>query len=317
DATKAQRKRATLHWLLAGSIAGSIGLTLTALFLSEVHVDGFFTFHSGWYAGEHNQNWLVFWLLNWGVVPLLALISWIIEIQQAKKKILPFFLYAPFFTLFVLCNLISFQPFLWDNTKLLAWTSVGFSLLTAMGLLRLWRAASKKIRRREYFSTLKYLGLRSIVSLIFVATIFSGGIDAVSAIQFQQHQYQMYSSEELELAEWVKENTPSNSIWLTSDQHNHWLPNLTGRQIVMAYRGWLWSHGYTYSQVEQDVKTMFTQPEDMRLFQTYDISYVVIGPSEIVDWGADGSTFSQFYTPIHQTQHYVILRLHDTNNSDI
>jgi hypothetical protein len=71
----------------------------------------------------------------------------------------------------------------------------------------------------------------------------------------------LYTATEMQLVEWVKSNTPVDSVWLTDTRHNHWLYNLTGRQVLLAYPGWLWSYGYPYQELESAVRAALSSTE--------------------------------------------------------
>ena len=80
------------------------------------------------------------------------------------------------------------------------------------------------------------------------------------------------------MAEKVKSLTKSPAIVLTASNHNHWLPALTGRQIIMGYPGWLWTYGIDYLPRQADVAKMYQGGGE--LLKQYRVDYVVIGPDE-------------------------------------
>jgi uncharacterized membrane protein len=111
----------------------------------------------------------------------------------------------------------------------------------------------------------------------------------------------MYTATEVELAEWVKANTDPGSIWLTGNNHNHWVFNLTGRQAMMAYPGWLWTQGYDWRPVESDVRKMYAGGEiALSLIKKYGIDYVVISDSERHLFTANETFFDQEFPVIQQ-----------------
>ena len=88
----------------------------------------------------------------------------------------------------------------------------------------------------------------------------------------------LYSPSEISVAEWITTNTPEKSIFLTSDRHNH-PALLAGREVVMGYTGWLWTHGFDYLLVGNDVIKMY-QNADFDLMRKYNVSYIYVGPDE-------------------------------------
>jgi hypothetical protein len=285
------RKKLVLFWglLLATSLLISIPIYYS-FFAQNIHQE-FIHWQPGWYASEDHISWLYFWWWNWGLTPILAILAGIKLIKESIKKhhdknYEKLVIFAPFIIIFVLINLIKFQPNIWDNTKLWIWSSVGISSLAAHYLVATWKNSYKK-------SPVIKHSIRIGLIIIFFISITSGLLDAFRAVNFKLHSYVMYSAEELSLAEWVKKDTPIDSIWLTSDKHNHWLDNLSGRQALLGYRGWLWTHGYKSAQVEKDIHQMFSRPQsNQHLFKQYDIDYVVIGPHAKKEWQAQTQNFS-------------------------
>jgi uncharacterized membrane protein len=120
----------------------------------------------------------------------------------------------------------------------------------------------------------------------------------------------MYSAEELGLAEWVKANTSPNSIFLTSDSHTHPVSSLTGRQIVMGYRGWLWSYGINYSVREKQVSDIFLgRPDTAAILNSLHVNYVVIGPSERSDMHANQGYFLTNYSRVYTSPNYYVFQI--------
>ena len=93
--------------------------------------------------------------------------------------------------------------------------------------------------------------------------------------------YESWSKEDIKNAEIIKEKTSPDAIFLTSDKHNHFIPTLTGRQIIMGYRGWLWTYGINYSKREKEVLAIYQGSEEAEnLLKKYKVDYIVIGPNE-------------------------------------
>ncbi len=288
--------------LYVASLTMIIAAPIIHFYFAHQVSQGFFKWYPGWLAKEYHDNWFIFWFKNWQLVPLLASLGWggfILHSKKRTHKLKSLFLFLPFFGLFISANLWLFQPFSWDNTKIFAWVSVGFAGLIAWLLMYVWT---------HYRSIL----IRCLVLIVFGLTIASGSIDAYRIMRHDLHGYVMYSREDLELTEWVKTQTPVNSIWLTGNNHNHWLFNLTGRQTVMAYPGWLWTHGYDYLPIERDVQFMYEHPlQANNLFTQYQVQYVIIDPNAQQNWRVNVDELSQISNLIKQTKNYAIYEVKD------
>lgn len=196
-----------------------------------------------------DTSWLKEW---WRLGPALPLFIW--GLIKAPTKLKKFSL--SFWLIFILANFFRFQPYGWDNSKLfLHWYLIA-SIGAALVLIR-W----------------KLIGL-----LILPILIFPGVRDVAKIIQ-NSSKYQFFNNEQLELAGKVRQTTPAQAIFLTASNHNHWLPALTGRKIVMGYPGWLWTYGIDYQEREADIKKIY-QSGDRHLLDKYKINYILIGPDE-------------------------------------
>ena len=130
--------------------------------------------------------------------------------------------------------------------------------------------------------------------LLGIILVFSSLIDAISL--YLRPGYQLFTKQEIVLAETIRSNTGSADIFLTADQHNNPILALSGRTIVMGYRGWLWSHGIDYKEREKDVSLMFQgAPDTKDLLRKYNVNYVVIGPAEKNTFWANEAFYSQNY----------------------
>jgi hypothetical protein len=267
-----QPRRLWFYFFLPAVI---LGLPQFLYFMPQVtgYSSGFIRQQWGWAAHVQNDNWLWFWFKNIGLMAVLIPIFWIQSYFKNKKL---FWLYLPFALIFAVCNIWIFQPWENDNSKLLRFWYLGSSILVAWGLTKL-----------------KY---KLIAVLFLPVIIFSGSYDATSWLDFNKNKLQMWSREDIKLSEIIKNITPKNSVFLTNDNHNHWVVDLAGRKIVMGFRGWLWSWGINYSARESDVFKMFQgDSQTPYLLAKYGIDYVVIGAGEKSNFNAYEDYFVKHY----------------------
>lgn len=288
---KAWQKRLP-PWIGLVVLSGFLATPLYLYFFMN-QVSHFLQWYPGWLARDFEMNWLIFWLKNWSITPILGAVGYISFIRISKLAASKAVMFFPFLALFMVANLWLFQPFAWDNTKLIVWSSVGISGLVG------WLLVTK-------FTTLIN---KSLITFLFLLIISSGAVDAYRILRFDLHRYQIYSAEELELSEWVKVATDPQAIWLTGAQHNHWLFNLTGRQAVMTYPGWLWTHGYEYTPMEQKVRAMYQKPSQLTYFRELDVRYVVVGPQESQEMLAKPEAFRPPFQLVKKTRNYQIFEL--------
>jgi hypothetical protein len=214
----------------------------------------FLSLHLGWMTADISENWSIveFWWQNWGAVPFAAGTYIVWAVLQKKWEVVV--RYAPFFGWFLLCNVVSFQPWAWDNIKILVWCALGLGACAAESAHVVMQSLHEKSKVLRYSAIL-------LIGVFASSSLVGGARDAWSLLDTSQHKHMLYTATEMQLVEWVKSNTPVDSVWLTDTRHNHWLYNLTGRQVLLAYPGWLWSYGYPYQELESAVRAALSSTE--------------------------------------------------------
>ena len=232
-----------------------IGLPQLLYFFSDsVTNNTFIKWFPGWLATSRGDNFGWFWLKNLGLMAILPLVGLI----PADKKFRLFSL--PFWLILAAANLWLFQPWEWDNTKFFVhWYLIACVL--AGGTL----AKMPKI----------------ITIILLTITIWAGGLDVLRLTQYPYRKIRFWTNEQLQLADWVKQNTAPGDNFLTADNHDHWLPTLTGRKTLLGFRGWLWTYGINYRRQEQATQTIFQGlPAAREKIKEFSLDYAVIGPME-------------------------------------
>lgn len=260
--------------------------------LREQVSNNFFKFWPGWIGEAHaalaglgkanfNIAWLAqsgdaaivflkFWLWNAGLLLLLLPLA----LWHASRNQLIF--YFPFILIFILGNLVKIQPWEWDNNNLFLYWQLG-----TVFVVILWLGRYGNIER-----SVKY-GLFSLA----IAVLIAGGV--LNIIRTSQERLLLWGVPDVKIAEWVRDNTPPDSIFLTGSAHNHPIPSLAGRQIVMGFEGWLFSHSLSYEKVLRDETIMFQG--DMSLLKKYGIDYVALTPYERAFAEARGFTLNESF----------------------
>lgn len=301
---KKQRWTVFKVWVMRALIVCSIAIPLLLTFFLSNISEHEFKWHPGWMAKDYQENWLIFWFKNWTLVPLIATLGYLSLIKSnvlISNRTSTLLIFLPFFIFFILVNSISIQPWIWDNTKLLVWASLGFSGLSAYLIVSCFQNSLIQTKLLRWIQ-------KSVLITLLILIMLSGFMDVYRNIRLDSHRYTLYNKDELLLSEWVKNHTAVESIWLTSPKHNHWLLNLTGRQAFFSYSGWLWSHGINYQGKEAEMKKMYLTAKPS-LFQQNKIDYVVIDNYAIEKLNAKNESFVNQYQLIKQVGEYQIFRV--------
>jgi hypothetical protein len=256
----AARARSSLRtWTLA--LAAMLALATPQLAWQFGHSwsSGFGGWDVGWLA--RSGGWWWFWLRQWGLALVVLPVIVVAAARHDRRFLLPFVLSA--LLLFGAANLYRFQPHDWDNMKFLVYAYMMLAIAIAGWLAR--ALAGGAVRRAG--------AVLAIVSLTATG--------ALSVAREADLHDQIASTADLALAAELGRVLPPDARVLTADAHNHLVPMLTGRAVVMGYRGWLWTHGIDYKELERAVGRMFALDADApQLFARYGVTHVYIGPGE-------------------------------------
>lgn len=278
-------------WLLFGITAAIPSVFIYLQLYSDAVSQGFFRWYPGWLANPRAKdlNFLYFWWINWGVFLPFSLFS-IVFLRWYKKPLM-----LGGFLLFVLANLFLFQPYDWDNSKILTWTYLIWSIPVSRMLALLWK---------------KHALLSGAAVVLFVSMTFSGGLDAWRLLHTDRLSHIMWTYEDLGIARAFREVSDPSDIVLVSDKHNHWVSTQTGRQVLLGYKGWMWTYGIDYTERDRDMRTMFAGGQNAEeLMQKYGIDWVVIGPSELYDYNANEQYFSTYFPLVLQNNEYHVYKV--------
>ncbi|MEM2276813.1 MAG: hypothetical protein QXU43_07030, partial [Thermoproteota archaeon] len=105
------------------------------------------------------------------------------------------------------------------------------------------------------------------------------------------------------------------SIFLTSTEFNHPVVTLAGRQIVLGYEGWLWSHGIDENQIQkvkQDVVKMFNG--SYALIKKYDVDFISVTGYENqftinIEFFNESGYFRKVYDEVFDEKRYIIFKV--------
>jgi hypothetical protein len=262
----------------------------------------------GWAVGNGARalltpEWWGFWMINCGiVVPAMLVIGLGAAAARAPegtrlhavgarvsgvvpRDLLRFCL--PFLVIFALCNVVVFQSWDWDNTKLFAYWYLGAALLLGGVVVHWWRAGS---------------WWRVAGTLALVSVIMTGSVVMLRFMPWTPRSasnagpFTWASADDRSLAAQVIARTPPDAVVLTMGRHTDPLLTLAGRHTVVGYAGWLWSYGIDYRQRQTDVGVMYggcaggqSFCDATALMQVYGVSFVEIPAAEYAAAYPNGS----------------------------
>lgn len=259
-----QIQRHLVFWFRTVGPGLILGLLILTSFLvrSSAHVGGF-AFEPGWMSQSVGQNLTVFWLINWGIFLPMVVVA---ALTSRDFRYDPLFISALF--LFAVANIMRLHPWAWDNSKVLIWTM----LLSGLPMSRFIAKTGR--------------------SWLIVVLPLLIGLDGLLATGYRlikkSDPIVLWTSEEQVIADWTRKNISRDALILSPSfiDHKFWSYALTGRSNVLAYSGWLWSHGIAVEPMMSRLKIMLKNPGlNLGSIQSMGISHIavpeLIGPVEI------------------------------------
>ena len=229
---------------------------------SAVDASKFFEWQFGWDRGKEDAIW--FWFKNSGLfIPLtIVALLWKDKERLVSRRLSVFFL--PFTLCFIIPNMLTMAPWVWDNIKVLFYWWVASAPLVALLLSRLWRQGGLK---------------RALAIALFTCVTLAGALD-VAAIVLRSRVYDVFSAQGIKFAESMKEQTEPRAMIIHAPVHNHPV-FLTGRRSLMGYPGHVWTHGLEFAERESEIRRVYAgAPDAPAILKKHSIDYVVVSPLE-------------------------------------
>jgi len=152
----------------------------------------------------------------------------------------PCFLSGAF--IFSAMNAFKLQPWAWDNSKLLMWALLLFSI----PLVR-------------FFSQLKF---KPTAAVALVIVSLDGVTNFIGQVVAPKAPLVLWTSGEQAIAGWARNHLPLDALILSPshEDHRYWSFSLTGRTNVQAYGGWIWTHGLSVEPLQSRISIMLEKP---------------------------------------------------------
>ena len=274
-------------WLLYGGLACILAAPQLFGFTFR-HTNGnssFVYFQFNWVNNSGGRGlrdgYLFFYIKNIGI-PVILLILSLLEKNPRRR-----FIAAGAFTIFVVAELIIFQPNEYDNNKLFY---VWWALCAVL-------AAEYAV---EIFDRLR--GLRGRYVLAVMTAIACLATGTLSIARECVSDYQMYAASDVEAAQYVEENTDRDSTFICWTQHINPVSALAGRRIVCGPALWLTFHGYDLSTREMDISAFYADPAgNESVLQKYDVDYILLGDYERYELHASQATLDALYPLVFES----------------
>lgn len=277
--TRQDRGKFFMRWVYFAIPA--IGLALPQLIIwtfTQTDTEGFIRISMDW-LNYGKDNWLWFWIKNVGITFIFIIPA----LYYNRKKYLNW--YAGAFLIFLVAEIVVFQPNDYDNNKLFYIWYMFTAIITADWMIEVYKSLNKN----------KIMG-RNLFAAIAIVLLFSSGVLTIGRELNSNAQYLVFSHSDLEAVEFIKENTEPDDLFITGMHHLNPVASLTGRNIYCGAPLYLFFHGLDYSQRERDLQDIYTDKQiAATLPKEIGADYIYISSWERGTYDIDNTYFDDMY----------------------
>ena len=217
------------------------------------------------WVNNGKEPWPWFWIKNVGLVFVLTPFAFFAVSKEQRAA------FSGAVLIFVVCELLVFQPNEYDNNKLL-YVAYAFGCFVCADALAGWLGQLRSPAAQGVL-----LALTLFISTN--AAVFTLGREVASRIP--KYGYELFSRDEAAAAEYIIENTEPDALFLTRDNHDNTVATLTGRNIVCGSGSYLYFHGLNYQGQQRLAEQMLTNAEVFEANRESEgLDYVYIGYHE-------------------------------------
>lgn len=238
--------------------------------------------------------------INFGVVLPMFLISLVVFIKSKKfrERFSSISILATSaLVLFLLVQLIRFQPWDYDDNKILVY----FQFFAAPVIVAFFMWISTYGKKVGVF----------LLATFTVVAIHSGIVDQIPRLAVATEDTPViFNKDAILLADFIRNYIPDDKKIITTSTHLNPVASLAGRSVYVGYPGWLWTRGINYSLREQQLKEFYSDPKSsMNLPYFKEAQYVLLDPTAIYDWKASMETFNEQFNKIFSNDSYSFYKL--------
>lgn len=227
------------------------------------------------------DEYFFFWIKNVGPAFILFLCVLLEGDRRGHAGVL-----AGAMTIFVVAELLLFQPNEYDNNKLF-YVFYMFAAALAADYASVLFLRMKGLRGRYVFA-----------GLFVLCSVLSGGL---SIARETVSDYQLFDPASVEAAEFIEEETEPHAVFMTGTQHLNPASALAGRNIVCGSDLYLFFHGLSYQENSLDCQRFYQDPENnLDVLQKYGVSYIYLSDYEMSEMNPDVEALNRLFEKVYE-----------------
>lgn len=254
-----------VNWIIYGAIVVLLAFPQLYYwtFSQAIGNSSFLRFHFNWVNQDDPYLW--FYIKNFGIIALF-IIPAVLNTTKENRS-----LFYSSLVLFIIAELILFQPNEYDNNKLFFIVYMIWVVLVSEWLVMMWNKL-EGVKGRYYLAI-----------LIIILGTFSG-ILTIGREMYSGGMYNTFSKDMIEMSEYIKNNTPKDATFLTSTTHINPVCSLAGRNVYLGSSLYVYFHGFgdEYEKRSVEIENAYQASyEDLVDFCIKnDIEYIYVGDYE-------------------------------------
>ncbi|MDD4988863.1 MAG: hypothetical protein PHV42_00345 [Candidatus Pacebacteria bacterium] len=198
--------------------------------------------------------------------------------------------------IFLLVETVQFQPWDYDNNKLLVYFQFFAAIIIFVCL-------------KKVYENNKIFGIILAICFLVLST-FSGVIDIIPrAFTPDSDLPVIFSKEAIDVGAYIRKSVPEGDLIVTGTSHLNPINTLAGRGVLVGYPGWLWSHGINYGSREQEIKDFYANPGASDLVHKYNAKYVLLDYQSVLDYKANQAYFEAHFQKVFEEGQYTLFKL--------
>lgn len=246
----------------------------------------------GWMQRPGESIW-AFWWTNFGLMGIVFVVLPFLLLRRDWRQYLVW--YLPCLAILAATQVYSFQPYEYNNLKLIYYVYLMAGLFAGFLAVQAYRAS------RWSLALLLPAALVAIPGLLSITHEF-------------QMRYQFADSADVALAGWVRANTAPDDVFIGTDRPTEPIATLGGRTLVMGYRGWLLTYSVPYTSREAAVSAALQGRVNDPMVSMFGPDYLAVAANEDKSWTVDRTALARLPV-VYQNAEWTIYRLPGTGTS--
>ncbi len=272
------KKEYIINWAIFGGITVLLAFPqlIYWTFSQTSGNSSFLNFHFNWINSEDPYIW--FYVKNMGIIALFAVPAILYASRDNKRLLIGCAI------IMILAETIQFQPNAYDNNKLIYIVYMIMVILVSDWMVAAF-GALKSVRGRVFLAAL----------VLFVGNL-SGALTIGREFN-SRGELDTFTASDVQMAEYIKENTEPDAVFLTST----WLVNpvcsLAGRTVYCGSSSFVYFHGLgnEYARRDSEIRAAYSDSYDdlVSFCHENDIEYVFVGSTEQANYSLNRDALSR------------------------